>query len=287
VSAPRLTQPSVDGYQPADLATFESLGDLLAFERGLKVKDAHTSLQWYNNETREDSQRLALEGRNDWVRTAEEVCSVVEAGAMPLERQSWQAAPMGAFPVVPEVLAGLPDNMRLRRSSLSEYAPVSLVLDLTSSCGLTSADLVKRGAALAALALALQAVRPVTLWLCAGLDSRHNRSGVFTKVRINTSPLDLAQFSYLTGSCGFQRRLLYGICAQHGARGAWPDFKAMGGATEQERRAYCQALELEETDIVIPGIVSSDKTIRSPLTWIEGHLARFRKSLVTQEGEME
>src|SRR5690606_16874038 len=77
----------------------------------------------------------------------------IDAEARGREADAWMPSPVGAYPCVPDVLMGLPDNMRRRMPVEDDRSPIRLFVEIGTAAGVPVEVLRKRGAALAALAL--------------------------------------------------------------------------------------------------------------------------------------
>jgi hypothetical protein len=226
---------------------------------------------WLGGETCAEAVRYAIAGNERLVRDAERVLSQIDANVdtRGFERQ---ASPCGAFPVVPEFIAGHPACMR--RNMPIERGPVRLIMDTTSSGGIDAATLHTRGTVLLALAMVLMAEgRPVELhWTCA-LDAPGGASAVV--VRCPTQPVNVGVCCHLVTSQAWVRGLGYGyLMREFGASGSWPFNTAPCAAvTAAMREAYA----MNPADVYIPAIYVHDDMVRRPIAWINKQLAQFRE----------
>src|SRR4029450_10054823 len=78
-------------------------------------------------------------------------------------RPEWHSSVAGAFPSVPDFLAGIPECMRRRVVQPNELTPLTVWICTTSSGGVEFEDLQRRGVAVLALAMALANARPVEI----------------------------------------------------------------------------------------------------------------------------
>lgn len=238
---------------------------------------------WTNDESFEESRKLALVGREDWAQKAKDVYDLLETGGIELEIHQWGADRCGAFPIVPDYLAGIPENMRRRLTNQSDMAPVAIYADISASAAFGSSDLCKRGAAVLALTMALQQHRPVSLYLVSGLSKSYNteqlESAAFTVMKCDTIPMDLSQLAYLFGSAGFFRNLIFSFGEREfGFSGNWPwNLHETGTPANTER---CKAiLRLEPQDLYIPGIHAEDESVQNPLAWVQSHLEHYAQHI--------
>jgi hypothetical protein len=184
----------------------------------------------------------------------------------------------GGVPNVGAFLAGSPINMRQRRRVEVQETPLVIVADITSSGGVESRDLEKRGAALLALVRLLTARRPVTVYFaCAGKPYASGFSSSAVAVRMDTAPLDLARAAHLLGQTGVARMACYDfICAQvGGARGniSWAydsvDFYRANGVAYWQR-----ALGADEL-LFLPPVFVEDEAIQKPEKWLADMLKKY------------
>jgi hypothetical protein len=173
-------------------------------------------------------------------------------------------------------IAGFPLCMRQRKRQAVDTAPMSVVVDLTVSCGLSSDEIAKRGSAVLALVRLLSGVRPVDLYLatCMGGNGETASSGVVAKV--DTQPLELATVANAMASTGFVRWLGYGICDWHKmTNGAWPfnDVDAYRRLGRKYWERFCGTVGGEL--LFVPPAHSDDKLLRRPLEWLQGMLAEY------------
>jgi hypothetical protein len=227
---------------------------------------------WLGGETCADAARYATIGNERLVRDAEALLGQIDAGDVQTRGWERMASPCGAFPVVPEFLAGHPDCMR--RNVPVEHGPIRLIMDTTSSGGISAATLHKRGTVLLALAMILLAEgRPVELhWTCA-LDAPGGASAVV--VRCPTVPVNLGVCCHLLTSQAWCRGLGYGyLMRTFRASGGWPfDTAPCADVTAAMREAYA----MNPDDIYIPAIFMHDAMVNDPIAWINAQLAKLRE----------
>ncbi len=118
------------------------------------------------------------------------------------------ASPVGSFPNVGAFLAGRPDSM-FGVEPQDELGPVRLFVDLLCQQTLERPAMLARGLAIAALAYALQTVRPVELYLTtiSRQGGRGNHLGVIC--RMGVSPFDLTSVATAISHTAIGRMLLH------------------------------------------------------------------------------
>lgn len=227
---------------------------------------------WYGDITYEMALSRAISGDDSLVSEAMAILDKLEASIESTSSQ-WFASPIGAYPVVPEFLVGLPDCMRRRVSVASEVAPVSVYVSTTCSGSIDSETMLKRGVAILALVLKLQAVRPVRLFLLAETHGANSEGELLQAIEINSQPLDLATVCYALTHVGFARWLTYSLARElAGFNGSWPrEYKSGGQAWEMRLRA---SLDLESQDLYIGAAREWDPCITDSINWVNQQVAR-------------
>lgn len=203
----------------------------------------------------------------------------IDATVRERTRREYVATPAGAFPVVPEYLQGLPMHMRRRVHVPSDVAPIKLVIDVGLSAGVSERTAMRRGAAVAALAVRMAETRPVELWTAyAGMPDRRKTVVIGTKVDL--LPLGLGQALALMGGVGYARAVCFAVELQDYGRNTdsivW-GWDAMPGSTYYDDRLR-KALNLNPEDILIPGghLHESDLMLSNPVAWVNKYLDKQR-----------
>jgi hypothetical protein len=183
-------------------------------------------------------------------------------------RSSWERSRAGAYPMVPEFLAGHPDSMRRRVEASDDRSPLRVVVDLTASAGISIGDFAKRGTAYLALAMFLANERPVTLEVVGTVSS----NAVFVRVPIAAQPLDLAVAAHVLTSAGFYRGLIHEACYKNGASNPrWPwDLIPIGDGPQKVEyvKRMRELLGLEKNDIFGPPVYLTDPAVKDPVGFV-------------------
>lgn len=201
-------------------------------------------------------------GSQALVRRSDAVLSRIE-----LIEQLADAAPQsercvtGGLADVPAYLQGSPVAMR-RRTRREDKAPVTIVVDATTSWGISSEIIERRGVAVLALLRKLEAEgHAVTLWVgFAGMP----RETTLIAAPIQTQPLDLARACWILSDSDYQRQAMFTACRKAGGTSAtisWP--WNMGSAwaedTELQARAWGEALRVDPSEVqVVPPVYLSE-----------------------------
>lgn len=227
-------------------------------------------LSWFGGLSFQQAIDLTLKGDDSLVPKAMAILDQLEACLETTARQ-WSASPIGAYPIVPEFLVGLPDCMRRRVEVTSDIAPISLYVSTACSASLSCDALLKRGVAILALVLKLQAIRPVNLFLMAEDGGR--KGDLIQIIEVNSKPLDLATVCFALTNAGFARRLTFGLANEViGFMGEWPsNYQGGDESWESFLRPF---IGLETQDLYIRGARDWDAMITDPITWVNTQVAQ-------------
>lgn len=201
----------------------------------------------------------------------------------------WQASPAGAYPMVPDYLAGRPDCMRRRIPAQSERAPIRLYVDMVSSAAIDTDTLVKRGVSFLALAMALARTRPVELYAAIPVRVSETRKDHVTVVRIPTAPLNLAVASAMFTSGGIIRTMGYRYASArcgdrpnavlHWLGGTMPEWYTDPAQYLRAEGAYTAllrtAIGVGPEDFVMPPTHGSDPSVKDPIAFVQAAVDRF------------
>lgn len=203
-----------------------------------------------------------------------ELMEKIDATAHDRQRREYVASPVGAFPVVAEYLQGLPQNMRRRQQQESEQSPIRIVVETLVSAGVKEAQLARRGAAVAALVMRMNELRPVELWAAWGTQIKgHNALG---RVRIDTAPISLANVVAVMSTPQFCRGVLFAE-ARSKARSNTSSIKWAFSTEPGAPRHVLQmreALQLDPQDIYLPGgyLTEAAAFMRDPVAWVNSYV---------------
>lgn len=188
----------------------------------------------------------------------------------------------GAMPNVPAYLAGQPLSMRRRQRTSDEQAPLTVVLDVTSSASITADQLKKRGAAILAFVRAMITRRPVKLFVAVTTGNRKINNGKDAQrllIPVETSPIDLVRAAYLLTHTGLPRALGYPMAFRLAGDTAysgdvpWPYCDAeLSRSTEQ---ATYEALLQGGEVFSIAAPHTKDPHLNNPEGWLKFALAKF------------
>ena len=228
-------------------------------------------MDWCANLTGKQVLDLMHNGDESIVPQAEKIIEQLEVTSEGIEIPAWQGTPMGAYPCVPEYLAGSPTPMRLLAPS-NERSPVTIYCGMTPQESVTEKQMVKRGAVLLALVLKLQQIRPVELnWF---MTTGH-RGTLIEIVRLDSKPISVAHAAFALSNVGLLRRVGFGSSIElnfssHGSVGF--------GAMSRDEAAQRKQLNVLPEDIFIPSnVLSNSPMFNDSLKWINEQIQRYNR----------
>lgn len=221
-------------------------------------------------------------GQETNVQQARQVFEKIEA-QLQMGKPCWEPSIAGAYPMVPEYLMGVPENMRVKRHVQSDTAPIKIWVPVTCSAGLDAKTLVPRGTALLALAMALtNAGRTVELSVCSfGGSNRHKE--VVVAAKLCTTPLSLAETSFALCHTGVVRALMYGLKHHYGFNGCWPSEYDYGRGADSK---YLKALAIRAgVDFIAPPaeLGDADQIKADPVAWLNKKLGGISRFFETED----
>ena len=273
--APRST-PTVAATNPpgtANIVRYETYSDFLAVaSSGNCARHDDYRSSWFNGETAEQSLNFAQYGNDSLVPEAEKLLESIQDVYGGTETNQWEPSPCGAYPIVPEYLNGSPTCMR-QMLPVGEVSPVCIYVCTTCSAAVTPEQIKKRGIAILALVMKLQAIRPVELFVTAETDG--TGGDVIQVIPIESKPLSLAHATYCLTSAGFVRRLTYGIANEkYNSCGSWGImYDKLGSSYPEWLKGQ---LGCSPSDLYIKSAHCDDSMLSDPVAWVNRELERFR-----------
>lgn len=226
----------------------------------------------WTGSTETEAYDACTKGDLDAVPEAERMINQISAN-VETTRSVWDPAVAGAYPIVPDYLSGHPLNMRRRTHIVNENSPIRIYLDLTSSAGIESDKLARRGIAFLALAMLLTRSRPVEMHVFAALGGRNHRDsgGGIVACKLPTAPLDIAiaagvftkgiartfGYEFLVKTCGTGPGWLCGIAPRNAAM--------LDRYVETARKA----LRAGPEDIIIGPVYYTDEAVNNPVKFVQ------------------
>lgn len=204
---------------------------------------------------------------------------------LPSITQKWTLEVAGGFPSIGAFLAGDPEHMWQQEADNTDTAPLRVWLGLTSSIGVTPAQIFERGIALAAFAMTLSERRTVYLtpYVLLGASNTSNKyrareyhddntspDGSLISWDLTTSPLILSEVSAALTRSEVTRALGLAACykANPACNGQWLD-------CYQNEPKMRRLLNAAPGDIFIGSIHLNDPLLTDPIGWVKKQLAYF------------
>lgn len=238
---------------------------------------------WHGGFNAADTYRKSIEGDESYIAKVEAMLEKVSA-KVNVETSAYRIdnAIVGFAPDVPSAIIGVPECMITMEPTQSDMAPVTVWCNVTTSAGVSADNAAQKGAAVAALVLKLQALRPVALNVVIGLDAHNARGSNFVIVPITSRPFSMAQLSFILCNPGWARHTYWTVCSgRYGYSHGWDAiFK------RHNRDAWAKALADEtltylsgdiEHDIYIPPLFLKDPLLENPVKWVEDTMARYMR----------
>lgn len=255
---------------------FDSVGDFSREFQSTGVKLQHNDPSWWGGDSLSTLLKKCTEGETTHVQAAEDLLEQLRH-EIEVPKPQWSPSPFGAFPMVPEFLAGDIECMRIMQHDPQQSTPIRIWFDPTSSAVIDAKDLVKRGTAVLALTMALSQIRPVELWTFCDLDA-HGKDHSLICVKIQTAPMMLSEACYVLCNPGYARALTYSMAHQRfGFQGMW----GFGDWCDDESRIEIMkaSLQASDQDIIIPGASYKDDLITNPIEYIRREIKRHTNQL--------
>lgn len=199
-------------------------------------------------------------------------------------KRVWMEGPMGAYPIVPEVLNGHPFCMRQLSAAPFEQSPMHIVVDASAAVGVDASLCFERSIAIAALISRLQETRPVEVSVCfAGLVSmgRDEVANQMVLVALNASEwmneiVYLAADRSFPGCLGPMAAMVQAGCSFNTGIGP------LWGFYQREDRYALKvrdAMGLAHTDLYIPPARLSEvqSLLADPVSWL-GELVKEQEA---------
>lgn len=263
---------------PTKIFRFDSPADFANAADQMPESKKRCDSGW-TGESWDGAVRGARTGHTKYVAQAEALLEKVMIN-VDAPRTVWAPSRAGAFPCVPDAIAGLPECMRRRVSTSDDRAPLRVYIDLVSSAGIPEEKLVKRGVACLALAMALSAERPVEVF---GVVAMGEKQPAIVTYRIGAAPIDLATACNALCSIGLVRGVGYSFISNTQEKGhdggwAWGIMPESGAARAQYVAKMREELGASTQDVIIPGVfLYDDEATRDPEGFVRRSLADHNK----------
>jgi hypothetical protein len=263
--------------------SYATPGDLARQYRDAIARSSYARAQswpteWMGGTLQHEALDYAEHGRDRYATQAEALLRKINVTLPDTNRDTWHASPMGAYPIVPAYLAGLPENMMRRSRENDETAPLLIFAGLTSSAGISARNLVERGVAILALTMAAAMVRPVQLVTMTCIGRNVGSLGSVHICHIPSAPLSLAEAGFALCDQAFSRGLGYRMAyAKDHADGGWPAAYPYGKPAG--RHAYmnrvADAAGFTGDRVCIPPAELGDDIGNDPTAWLLARVAEY------------
>lgn len=236
-------------------------------------KWAHGAGEWTDYESWDSALTKMANGDDTYAAMADKLLSQLSDVSDGVPIREWAPNVMGAYPIVPEFLSGMPTCMRSMDASETTLAPLNVIVSSTCSAGIDRKVMTQRGVAVLALIQKLQMVRPVELWILVEGNDDKTKDNLFELIRVDTKPLSVAHACFALANVGFARQLTYAHMHKfHGWRGGWPQSYHASGYDAIVRRECCFSPE----DLWIrSGHFSDSLLARDSVAWVNQQLAKY------------
>jgi hypothetical protein len=268
------------------LYTYDTPGAMARAYVAARAKAAqHNSVnkwddKWLGGTSRDDALAYSQNGRDSYVAPAQAMLDTLDITLPDSGRDLWHDSIAGAYPNVPNHIAGFPDDMRRRSRESDETAPLVILVCLTSSAGIAAKTLTNRGIAILALTMAASIARPVQLITLAMQDDARTNDplGSCHLVHIPSAPLSLAEAGFALCDVSFARGLGYGLTfALDQSRGWWPTGYKYGTPTGRVdyMNRVADAAGLPADRLCIPPVELSDDIVKNPTQWLRDRIRQY------------
>jgi hypothetical protein len=250
---------------------FDSLSECASVVKGMHpFLYAMDGGENYGYLTHAKALQTCIEGDNSFVAPAEKLMDKLDA-SIEVSTASWQPSMNGAYPVVPEFLAGTPTCMRQRVHEETECAPIAIYVGVACSSAISAEQMRNRGTAILALLMKLQVIRPIELYI---VEESGGKEDCFSVVRIESKPLNLSTAGFALCHVGFVRHVLYTVANNKvGFTGQWPMMYKSEGY-----EAYLRSeLGMKDNDLFVKAAYIGDPLLKDPIAWVNAQVERFTK----------
>jgi hypothetical protein len=272
-------------YNNAYFSRFDSPEEYLSYLSGLNGGAyAHNERRDFYGLGWKDAKYTLCSGTSKYVADAQALINkMADENVFSTSRPELTTQMVGFLPNVPAYLSGQPETMYniTHTENESNIAPLSIYVETLISAGLSHKEIIARGTAVMAFALAMNNIRPVSIYtVCISkpYKSNHNAGIVCA---IPTKPLDIERAAFMLCDPAFSRRLAFQAMADHAGspnKSNVNPWAYNGNPTTKEYEANMRlALQLEPHDVFIYGGYSLDQLmLDNPIQWVKNMIAKHR-----------
>jgi hypothetical protein len=181
---------------------------------------------------------------------------------------------VGHMPLVPAAITGVPESMLARQyePQQSNRSPLTIYIETTVSAGVSHNELIKRGVAALAFALAMNTIRPVEVYaISMGSPGKTKYNATGAIVKIESKPLDIGRAAWILTNPGYCRTLAFSAMG-HMAKSTSRRIDWSWNCTPTSQKYIAKMRELcdmSPQDVLISGGHLSDSLMRrDPVAWV-------------------
>lgn len=222
--------------------------------------------------TKSETIHKAKFGDNELLERANKIVLDIENILLPsVETYQEVSYYYGHRPNISAVIAGQPKSMYRREYVLepSNTKPIKIYLDRVTSVYFSADQILARGLAVMALALALKRLRPTVLYVGESACNRHTGNNTCSAISIDLNNIDLSVLAFALAGPSFYRRLLFAINSHLNDGANYNSYKV---SAETTRRM----LGFSEHDLIFEGMwfndADIDLSIENPTQWVRQRL---------------
>lgn len=266
-----------------DVIKFDSIRDAVVYAENGNWRESMAVFDTPEyNVTRAASEWRAGPSRDQIARVTK-LMEAIDSDVHGQTRDEWTPSPYGAYPVVPDYLAGDPFSMRTKIAVESQLAPITVWVELGLSQSISERDAESRAAAIAAFLAKLGEMRPVEAKIiCASTLQGKNK---LVQINFDTKTIDA---SFITQAMAMPQiiRPLRWAMITNGHRSV----HQIGFAFQQGRRLATYTREMllraafgaDRKDVIIQAAYSDDEETKfimgKPIKWVHAMIAKQRES---------
>lgn len=230
--------------------------------------------------------RKGAEGDTKYVPLVENMLDKVEAALADVNAGAtiMDNSVVGFMPDVPSAIMGVPESMITLEETSSDRAPITIWVNTTMGANWNAEQIAPRGAAVAALLMKLQAVRPVRLIGVTCYGANGPRPSCYVVYPIASAPLSLAQISYVFCETGWTRQMYSMMDGREpfNGNGHWDQILFGGFRRDTASPKYHKHMIAllggdVEHDIYIPPLMNEDGMGNDAVKWVADKIKHYLK----------
>lgn len=205
-----------------------------------------------------------------------------------------QSSVVGYFPDVSAYIQGLPQQMiTLEYDEVpSPTSPLNVYVETSVSEGVSKDTLLKRGIAVLAFVLAMEAIRPVNLYVVCPMMPRGEGKDITACpiVKVASRPMDLGRAVFMLTSVTFARRMMFSAVYKMAEFSHWTGnigwmYGSNPNAKDYEIR-FRKLVGMQPTDVFLKGgYLFDDLMMKNPVAWVKSMIEKHRHEQYVGAGE--